>query len=455
MDFHNLPVELNMMILNYLDLKDGKGMRLVCKGLKEVAARRVFRRVCFDLDPGGCAALQNISGHDSLRDEVREVSLRRRSFLPTFHSFGAFACAIANEDRARWEKLAESGQRALFANYRLHASQLDRSTARLAATVWRRALTSFSEEPSTDFECTLNKFTKTFALCPNLRILSHRPSFDSHFHRWVWQGWSFGSPARLKRWSDADAEALQVLAVLHALPRRNRDRYQIFVMPDGPAFWGEYSISQLLTQSVYKGATRPADGELYRVIHSGSPTDISENRRIEARKALKTLATDILYSSDLRLDVRHTDLFRQSSPSLPAIFSLLHQGPQPQKLQLRIGRGLVAEEHVHFELKASSLSTSMITLPAEWLLNVFQKAVHLNHLDIQNTSLTQGTWKALLSYIQCKLRLRSIKLYNLGYTPEDPSKGRLFVPAQSIQGPHLCASYLLNLVTQESDSNFG
>lgn len=128
MDFRNLPVELNMMILDYLDLKDGKGMRRVCKGLEEVAAKRVFRRVCFDLDPGGCAALQNISGHSSLRHEVREVSLRRWSFLPTFHCFEDFACAIADEDRARWEKLAESGQRAFFANYRLHASQLDRST---------------------------------------------------------------------------------------------------------------------------------------------------------------------------------------------------------------------------------------------------------------------------------------------------------------------------------------
>ena len=87
-------------------------------------------------------------------------------------------------------------------------------------------------------------------------------------------------------------------------------------------------------------------------------------------------------------------------------------------------------------------------------MSVFRKASHLKHLDIQNTSLTQGTWKTVLSRIQRNLRLSSIKLYDLGYTPEDSSKGRLFVPVQSIQGTHLCASYLQQLVIQESESKF-
>lgn len=294
-------------------------MRLVCAELARAATKRVFRRVCFDLDPGGCAALRNISRHSSLRHEDREASLRRRSFLPTFNRFEDFARAIADEDRARWEKLAESAQRAFFANYRLHASQLDRFKARIAANVWRSALTGFSSDPTTNDERTLDEFTTAIALCPKLMSLSHRPSFDSHLDRWVWQGWCFCPPARLKRWSDADAEALQVLAVLHALAHHKPDLNRISLVSDGPAFWSESYISELLTQWAYKGATRPADAALYTFIHSGRPTDISENRQIEARKALKTLATDILDSSDLRLDVRHTDSFRRSSASLPAI----------------------------------------------------------------------------------------------------------------------------------------
>lgn len=445
-----------MMILDYLDLNDRKGMRLVSKDMDRVARKQVFRRVCFDLDPGGCAALTSISRHSKLRLEVREVALRRRIFLPIFHHFDAFVRAIADESRARWGKLGESGQHAVFANYQLHAIQLDRFAAGLAATVWRSALTRFPSEPPTDVERTLNGFATAITSCPRLMSLSHRPSFDSHFDRWVWQGWSFGPLIRLKRWSDADAEALQVLAVLHVLARHKPDLHRISIVSDGPAFLSESHISELLTKWAYKGATRPADGALHTFIHSECPTDVSENRRIEARKALKTLTPVVSFSSDLRLDVRHTDLSRQLMASLPAIFGLIQQASRPQTLQLRIGIGLTTEEYLPaFELRGSLLSTSRIKLEEQWLFNVLQKASHLDHLDIQNTSLTQGTWKTVLCYIRRNLRLRSIKLYNLGYTPEDSSKGPLFVPVQFIQGSHLCASYLQGLVTQESESKFG
>ena len=461
MDFRNLPVELNMMILDFLDLENQKNMRLVCTKLELVANKQLFRRVYFDLDPGGCAALTKISRHSSLRHEVREVTLRRRSFVPTFPNFDIFARAIADEDRARWETLGKSGQRTLFAEYQLYVCQLDRSAARLASALGRMAtcrLTRISREPPSDGEHRLDKFSTAIASCPGLMSLSHLPSFDSHLHRWVWQGWNFSAcpPTRVRCWFDADAEALQMLTVLNLFARREPPLHRVSIVSDGPAFWSDRHIRILLKTWAYKGASRPVDGALHTLIHPELPNNNSESKRMEAQKALEILSPDLSYLSELRLDVRSTDQSRGSRPSWNTMSRLLLEAPQAQNLQLRYGYGQITKTYQpNFDLKSSSLSIFEVSVDEQWLMIILRNNSSLEYLDIQNSTLAQGAWKTVFCWMQQKLRLRSLRLFNLGYTRERSSYRRLFIPMQHIQGMDLCAAFLQNLVIQESESKFG
>jgi hypothetical protein len=90
----DLPTELLLSVLEYVNVWEWKQVRQTCRSLSELATPLLFKEINFELCEHGCESLYNISQNSVLNCFVKTIALRRIRGYRKFADFDAWVKCI-------------------------------------------------------------------------------------------------------------------------------------------------------------------------------------------------------------------------------------------------------------------------------------------------------------------------------------------------------------------------
>ena len=399
----SIASELLHIVIQLLDKKSLKSLRLVNKLLNDVATQYCYETVRFDLvEIAPLNNLTKIAQDEKLRKCVKHLVLRRRyglrenelrvgyfPFKGVKIVWGEFDDELSETED--WEQVSYREQKRLRQKYNAERKGLERQARQITKSLYFRSLDSNGnsdgngccekvhpsrshKESQTLHDRLLQSFDQTISAFSNLREFSHEPAYK-HDSCWAlrWGKFRFDSSLAYGNnsdYEDGDVETLQLSIVLRALGRANILRRTIQSLQldfIGPAFWNAERLrwlwqgSDILTLR-RQGYLRPE--ERFRTV---SPDKLTEAESDLYNEQLSIIKNAFTHVRQLNIAIDVTDEDGDSIETVQSrAFELLSYCEPLERLSLNVGPVSTSSDVYEVHHLYNEPLISRLTLAQPW-----------------------------------------------------------------------------------------